>query len=106
MEALELGPVPAEESCQQCGTRDYDPIMARRECRAYINQLIRQFGEPPVGARLTITSNPHDFGTYYEVAVKFSEDVRAAAEYAYEMESSLPGEWDDAARAELAAGVA
>ena len=76
--------------------------MARKECRAFIGQLRRQFGvEPTDSTRLIVKSNPHDFGTYHEVAVCFDEDDEAAVEYAYKLEGSLPEYWDDEARVEL-----
>lgn len=102
-ETLTLGPTPASEACEQLGAH-YDPANARAECRAFIGQLIRVFGEPPDGARLVVVSNPHDFGAYLEVGVRFDGDDQRAAEYAYRLESEAPGEWDEAARAELGLG--
>ena len=66
MDHVYIGSSPAHESCAQLGTEGY-PERARRECRALIGQLMRMFGEPAPGARLSIKGCPHDFGTYYEV---------------------------------------
>ena len=99
-ETLELSPTPVDEQCEQIGP-NYRPEIARAECRAFIGQLRRMFGEEPAGATLKISSNPHDFGTYYEVAVRFDDENDAAVEYAYHLESNLPEQWDDTARREL-----
>lgn len=101
MDCLELGPVPSEESCQQVGTRFYDAVAARKECEAFRNQIRRVCGDEPEGIRLVVKSNPHDFGSYYEVAVKFDESIQAAVDWAFKVESTDIAEWDAAARAEL-----
>lgn len=100
-ETLELCCTPVSENCQQVGTAGYDHQKARQECEAFRRQLRRQFGEEPEGASLVIKSNPHDFGTYLEVAVKFDSDNEEAAEYAYKLEEELPEKWDDIAKNEL-----
>jgi hypothetical protein len=100
IEILDLSCVPVDEKCEQLGV-NYDPTKAIKECRAFIRQLRRQFGEEPFGAQLKITSNPHDFGTYHEVAVKFHDQFEEAVEYAFKLESELPEKWDDGALREL-----
>jgi hypothetical protein len=107
VESIEIGSAPCDEECAQVGSADY-PERSRAECRAFINQIKRVMGEPPEGVSLFIKSNSHDFGTYREVAVKvtgvLTEDAsEKALEYAYRCESASPTEWDDEARAELAA---
>lgn len=102
-DVLEIGCTPHEEDCAQVGSPDYR-ARARAECNAYRNQLIRLFGKPPEGAELIIKSNPHDFGTYYEVAVRFEEDNEKATDYAFDMENNSPAHWDEEAKAELAQG--
>lgn len=99
-DCLDLGSSPSHEDCAQVG-RDGYYERARRECRAYICQLRRMFGDEPDGARLAIKSNPHDFGSYLSVVCHFDGDNRAAAEYAYRCEGQGPQEWDEAARLEL-----
>lgn len=97
---LELGPTPSNEDCAQVGSEDY-AIKARAECRAMIAQLRRGFGPEPEGARLIIASNPHDYGSYLEVAVKFDDNYPQAVDYAFKLESEYPSDWDDTARLEL-----
>lgn len=101
MEYLTIGPTPSGEDCAQVGSPDYGK-KARKECTAFLNQLRRTFGEEPDGACLRIKSNPHDFGSYYEVVCSYDPDDPAAVAYALKCESEAPEEWDDAARAELA----
>jgi hypothetical protein len=100
MDSLELSPTPVGEECAQVGAENYH-AMARKECNAFIKQLRRQFGVEPYGARLYVKSNPHDFGSYLEVACKFDENEEEAVEYAYKLESNLPENWDEEAKLEL-----
>ena len=102
---IEIGPTPSDESCAQLGSDRYGRVW-RAECKAYINQIRRVCGEEPDSAALVITSNPHDFGTYHEIAVKYDIENAEALKYALKVEGASIPEWDDAARAELlAAGV-
>lgn len=100
-DAVELGPVPSDEQCEQLG-EDYDARKAKAQCRAFAHQLARMFGEPPEGARFAVTSNRHDFGTYYEVAVKYDGNNQTAAAYAYRVDEGAPTRWDRDALLELA----
>jgi hypothetical protein len=99
---LDIGASPPGESCAQVGADDYYP-RARRECRAYINQLQRHLGPEPDGAHLAIRQNPHDFGTYLSVVCYYDPENENAVAYAYRCESDGPDEWDADARSELAA---
>ena len=99
-DALDLGQVPSDEPCAQVGADDYAD-RARPECRAYVHQLVRQFGEPPAGARFRVASNPHDFGSYLSVEIVFDDSDQAAIEYAFNAENNLPAKWDMEARKEL-----
>lgn len=89
---LALGPVPSDEPCEQLGV-GYQPERAREECRRYIAQLRRQFGPEPEGARLKISSNPHDFGNYLEVTCVFDDSLPGAVDYAFACESEAWPEW-------------
>jgi hypothetical protein len=104
-EHQELGQSPCNEECTQLGTPDY-PEKSRIECRVYARQIERVCGEPPDGAWLGVKSFSHDFGTYREVCVFWDDSIGPAAEYAYALEDSVPLEWDDTARAELAEAFA
>lgn len=90
---IELGPVPYEEDCQQVGTPTYDATEARNECRRFIELIRTRLGHEPEGARLKITSNPHDFGTYFEVVVEFDDFFEEAVNYAFHVESNIPARW-------------
>lgn len=99
-DSMYLGATPYGEDCAQVGREGY-MRQARKECRAYIGQLIRMFGEPPDGCRFVVRSCPHDFGSYLDVEVVFDGNDKAAAEYAIRCENNGPRNWDAEARAEL-----
>lgn len=92
---MNIGPVPCEETCASLGFTPNFEDVARAECRAYRAALIAVYGIPPEGARLSITENPHDFGTYYEVDVVYDTEVPAAVDYALIVEQGL-ARWDEA----------
>lgn len=97
---LTLGPTPGEENCAGVGCTNY-AFKARKECTAYLEQLIRQFGQAPEGTNFRIKNHPHDFGTYMEVAIEYNTDVAGALEFALKVENNLPGEWDGEAKKKL-----
>ena len=99
---LTLGPTPAEEPCAQVGTAQYAE-KTRSETRAYINQLHRQFGEPPGLSFFKVKRFPHEFGSYHEVVITFDDENEEALAFAYHVENNLPGKWDEQAKAELRA---
>jgi len=100
---LELDTTPIDEPCAQVGSEDYSKN-ARLECKALAAQLIRVFGEPPAGTSYTVRSNPHDFGTYLELAIRFDDEDEVGSNYAYEVEGNLPQVWDAEAKSFLASG--
>jgi len=93
---INIGPVPANESCQQIGAMDYDPQLARAECQRFITAIRATLGPEPEGARLGIKSNPHDFGSYLEVVCYYDDDLEESADYAYKCESDSPMDWPTA----------
>ena len=97
---LYLGPVPLDEDCSQVGSVGYLE-RSRVECRAYINQLKRQFGDPPEGGGLRIKQCPHDFGTYHEVVAVFDDLYPDSCRWAFEIEEDLPLRWDSDALIDL-----
>lgn len=96
---IDIGPTPVNEDCEQLGP-NYNPVQARKECKIYIAQLKRVYGEPPFGASYKIQSNPHDFGVYYEVVCVYDDNEDEAREYAYKVEEGCE-EWDDEAKQQL-----
>ena len=88
-EQIEIGGNPNGEECVPVSNKVLYAQAQRAECRAYIRALRKKFGPEPHGAMFKITSNPHDFGTYYEVACLFDESDERATEYAYNSESGL-----------------
>ena len=104
MDTISIGPVPANEECTPVRTgKDYLPAMCQ-ECRAFAHQLRRKFGDPPADAAFFIKSNPHEFGEYLEVAVRYDPSSREAVEFAFRVDDEAPTEWDDEAQKELNGG--
>ena len=92
--------VPHEEPGFLFGEPDY-PKFGRIEARALINQLLRMFGQPPVGCSFKILSCPHDFGTYYDVALVYDDESDEAQEWMLKVEGEFPEKWDTEAIKEL-----
>ena len=101
MDHLDLGSAPADEACAQLSVDDEYEVQAKRECRALINQFTRRCWDPPPGAFFRMMANPHDFGTYYSVAIHFDPNDDDALAYAYRCDEESPDQWDLAARLEL-----
>jgi len=106
-EIIYLGSSPAEEECAQVGDPDY-PTKARLECRAYINQLYRYLAsqghtrnELPEGFVLCAKNEPHDFGSYLEVIVKFNSEDEKSWEVAMLLDGKGPVNWDEDAVKEM-----
>jgi len=91
---IDIGSSPAEEDCAQVGTPDYQQ-RARAECTRFIELIRRTLGEEPGSAHLAIKSNPHDFGTYYEVVCYFDDNDEEGMKYAFRCEAEAPVRWDD-----------
>ena len=99
----ELGTtVPHEERCSQVGAPNFTSC-SRMEARALISQLRRIHGPEPQGANLRVISCPHDFGTYYDVAVEYQDDSDEAVAYMLKIDGGVPDTWDEQARQELEA---
>lgn len=97
---MDIGSTPHSVDGAQVGSDNYRDE-ARKECNALIHQMRRICGPEPDGAYLYISANPHDFGTYYSVAVKYDDRNNEAARYAYRCEAELPEYWDAEAMKEL-----
>lgn len=91
---MELGSSPVGEECAQVGTPNY-ATKAHTECARYRKLLEAKFGEPPGDAYFTIKCNPHDFGSYYEVAIVYDDHEEKEVEFAFHVEANLPETWDD-----------
>ena len=100
-DTFELGTtVPHSEQCAQVGSDNYTSL-SRMEANALKAQLIREHGEPPFGTRLRIISCPHDFGTYYDLAIEYMEDDEESVEWMLKIEGGIPDTWDEVAKKEL-----
>lgn len=95
-EQIQLGVVPIDEPCAQVGTPDY-ASRARLECAVFKDQILRTYPLPIAAAGragLRFTANPHDFGTYYELAVEFDPECPAAVDWAFLIDAGMPERWD------------
>jgi hypothetical protein len=89
MQYLELGPVPADETCAQVGSKNYREV-ALAECRRYKQLLEAKFPE----GRFAIKGFSHDYGTYHEVVIYYDDDNH---DYVSMVEENLPATWNDSA---------
>lgn len=108
MQKITYGSSPWGEDAAQTAHADYS-VRGPAECEAFKRQLIRHFeangSRLPSGVRIRIMSNPHDFGTYYEVAAIVDDDNdKTALDAAYWLDANTPEFWDDEARKELGLG--
>lgn len=84
-----IGVTPHDESCAQVGSPDYAQ-RAKQECARFMEQIRKHYPEPEHGY-LRIRSNPHDFGTYYEVAAYFDDEDEESTTWAYDIEGDVKG---------------
>ena len=89
---IDIGSTPALEDCAQVGSENYER-RAREECNRFIALIRKTLGEEPEGARLAVKSNPHDFGTYYEVVCYYEDTNDEARKYAMRCEDEAPEKW-------------
>ena len=95
IEKLSIGGAPCDEECAQTGITNDAARLNRLECRAFMVALERKLGAIPEGCELFIKSNPHDFGTYYEVWARYEANDQAAADYAFRCEGEGPATWQE-----------
>ena len=99
------GPTPCAEECTQTTDPDYFS-KSRDECRIWLGQLLRlikkEWDEVPEGLNMRVKGESHDFGTYYEVVGIYHIDNDEARDVAGWLENTMPEDWDEEARAELA----
>ena len=91
---LNIGPSPCGEDCVQLGCENY-VFLSKQECRRFIAAIRHYLGNEPEGAALFVKSNPHDFGTYYEVNCKYKIGNQEAEDYAFKCEGDLPETWEE-----------
>lgn len=102
MDYITLGSTPISETCQQIGSPTFDPIKSTKELMAYKHQLQRMFQNIPEGCNFYVRTFKHDFDSYKEVCINYNDEVKAASDYAYNVEENLPENWDEDALKELA----
>jgi hypothetical protein len=90
---LTIGSAPCDEDCAQVG-QPHDIWQARQECQRFIQLIRKTLGPEPEGARLAVTSFPHEFGDDLEVVCYFDTHVPDAVDYASRCESDAPAMWE------------
>lgn len=86
--------VPHEEPCIQLGKPNYSAF-SKMEANALTEQIVRELGEPPGGCKMKLSTNPHDFGTYYDVVLEYDDSKADNVEWMLKVESSIPYKWDN-----------
>ena len=92
---------PHEEKCVQSNSANYSRL-SKIEARVLKNQLLRMHGTPPGNVYFKVTSNPHDFGDYNDLAIVYNDNDEDEMDYMLKIESGIPNNWDDIAKQELA----
>lgn len=92
---IDIGPVPAEESCVNTGVCNNYEQLQREESKLFIEALTAEFAPIPHGAYFYSKLWPHDFGSYREVQVVYDEHDEEAVKFAFRVESELPGYWSE-----------
>jgi hypothetical protein len=97
-DCIHLGPAPSDEEPVQIGRDGLNAPEARQEARRFAEMLRKVFPDHAKhGCVIVAKSLPHDFGVYYEVAVKFDDKDAAACDYALFVEANTPLTWHDTA---------
>ena len=91
LEYLGIGSSPYGEDCAQVGSDTYYEVI-KTECRRYIELLNNKFDTKLVS--FCIKGFPHDFGTYYEVCIRYDRNNEDAENEAYEIDNNLPEFWE------------
>jgi len=90
---ITIGPVPAGEPCAQVGEQDYLE-KSTKECKRFIKQLKKQFGQPPQNTSLQMKTFHHEFGMYHEVVCYYNTDDSEGEEYCLAIEAEMPEFWE------------
>lgn len=100
MRTFFIGSSPPNEEPAQVKQPNYRE-QATKECNALIGQIRRQFGSEPLGSRIEVQENVHEFGPYYEVVILCDDTGSDGVQYAVQVEECLEGRWDRIAKREL-----
>ena len=92
--SISISGTPTGEDCVQVSSHeDYMPAM-RAECNRYLDMLRKRFPNCD-RVQLVIHSNPHDFGSYLDISVKYDDNDNIAEQQAYFIENNEPENWTD-----------
>jgi hypothetical protein len=100
MEWIAIGNAPREESIPVTPSNQDSP--AKEIAEVFARQLVRHFGPPPVGARITVERVRDHASTMYWAVCRYDPADDAAFDYAWRCSEEVPKRWDKVARRELA----
>ena len=91
-----LESAPADEDCKQVGIdspleQKEEAIRFRRGLESFYKEKVDQL--PDGDVFFTIKRGFHDFGSYWDVIVKYNEENEDAEQLAIEIESTCPLTW-------------
>jgi len=99
---IHISPTPVEESCVQVGHSNYNQVV-RQECYLFIrdleNQILKKWSD--IKINLVTKSNPHDYGTYYEVVAYYDTEDKDSVDQAFFCESDAATTWSEEAQIEI-----
>jgi len=98
--SMYIGECPVEEPCVFVTNKQDYVVAMRFEVSVFRDQLIRTLGELQEGCFFKITSNQHDFGTYYSLEFLYDDESQKAIKYGLRAERGLKN-WDDESKARL-----
>lgn len=91
---IELGSAPYDEDCVQVSMGNYFPKMLA-ECNRFKDLLIKLFPIPKnLPVSFGIKNFQHDFGPYCEVIIQYEDLNPRAVDFAYNVESNIPANWN------------
>lgn len=89
---IELGVTPCNESCCQVGRDNYSKY-GLLEAREFKRMLEALYADKLDLVTFRVKTCPHDFGSYYDVAIVY--DTEEGMNVAYEIEDSYPADWPE-----------
>ncbi len=92
-ESFELDSTPSDESCLQVGKASQEALSA--EARRFKHALQEYWSSHPdyESVEIVVKRNPHEFGTYFNVEIRYNNG--RGASLAAAIESDSPKTWEE-----------
>lgn len=91
-----LSTTPPDEPCAQTDDANYHATATAEGIR-YMKLLRESLGAEPVGSKMSLRRNPHDYGSYITVVYFFDDDNEEHWKYMHRLEEEGPQHWEQAA---------